>query len=95
MLRVKVAFHSHQMDPLRAEVRRSLSTIRSKQPTIPMYSTVTGQSIVAGELTADYWWRNIRELVMFASTVAKQIEDGHRVFIELGPPPSIQARSRN
>ncbi|MBA3773942.1 MAG: SDR family NAD(P)-dependent oxidoreductase [Ramlibacter sp.] len=87
LLHVNVAFHSHHMDPLEAQVRSSLGGIQSRPPRIPMYSTVTGKRIGAQELTADYWWRNIREPVLFAPTVATQLEDGHQVFIELGPHP--------
>ncbi|OGB22453.1 MAG: hypothetical protein A3I66_04080 [Burkholderiales bacterium RIFCSPLOWO2_02_FULL_57_36] len=87
LLRVNVAFHSHHMDPLEAEVRSSLAGIQSQQPRIPMYSTVTGKRIAASELTEDYWWRNIREPVLFAPTVTTQLEDGHQIFIELGPHP--------
>lgn len=87
LLRVNVAFHSHHMDPLEMDVRSSLVGIQSRAPLIPMYSTVTGRRIAVQELTADYWWRNIREPVLFAPTVTTQLEDGHQVFIELGPHP--------
>ncbi|WP_310739043.1 SDR family NAD(P)-dependent oxidoreductase [Streptomyces murinus] len=87
MLQVKVAFHSHHMDPLRDDVFESLSGITSGPADVPMYSTVTGAPVSAGELDAGYWWRNIREPVRFAPTIDRLIKDGHPTFIELGPHP--------
>lgn len=87
LLQVSVAFHSHQMDPLEAELRKSLADIRPRIASIPMYSTVTAQPIADRELDAGYWWENIREPVEFAPAIARQVDDGYRVFIELGPHP--------
>lgn len=86
-LQVKVAFHSHHMDPLQEELLSSLSGIVSGEAPIPFYSTVTGAVVPTGGLDADYWWRNIRQPVLFAPTIDRLIEDRHLAFIELGPHP--------
>ena len=60
LLHIDYAFHSKQMDPFEAELRASLKGMTSREPAVPAYSTVTGKLIEAGELDADYWWRNMR-----------------------------------
>ena len=87
MLQVKVAFHSHHMDPLKDELLSSLSGLASGPASIPMFSTVTGHIVPTGELDATYWWRNVREPVKFAPTVDRLIEEQHLAFVELGPHP--------
>lgn len=87
MLKVKVAFHSHHMDPLKDELLSSLSGLESGPATIPMYSTVTTDVVPTGELDAAYWWRNVREPVSFAPTIDRLIEHQHLAFVELGPHP--------
>ncbi|MFD4352142.1 SDR family NAD(P)-dependent oxidoreductase [Nocardia sp. NPDC058518] len=87
MLQVRVAFHSHHMDPLREELLTSLAGITSGPATVPMYSTVTADVVSTGALDAEYWWRNIREPVRFAPALDRLIGDQHRTFIELGPHP--------
>ncbi len=87
MLRVKVAFHSHQMDPLQGELKQSLAEISPRAPSLPMYSTVSARPIDGELLDADYWWANIREAVLFSPTIGELIRDGFRLFVELGPHP--------
>jgi acyl transferase domain-containing protein/NADPH:quinone reductase-like Zn-dependent oxidoreductase/surfactin synthase thioesterase subunit/ubiquinone/menaquinone biosynthesis C-methylase UbiE len=87
MLQVKVAFHSHHMDPLKDDLLSSLSGLTSVAPSIPMYSTVTGAVVPIGGLDADYWWQNVREPVRFAPTIDRLIEEQHLAFVELGPHP--------
>lgn len=87
VLEVRVAFHSHHMDPLHDELLTSLSGIASGPAAVPMYSTVTADVVPTGGLGAEYWWRNIREPVRFAPAIDRLIEDQHLVFVELGPHP--------
>ncbi|HEX6341990.1 SDR family NAD(P)-dependent oxidoreductase [Umezawaea sp.] len=87
VLQVSVAFHSHHMDPLRDELLSSLAGITSGPSSIPMYSTVMADVVPTGALDAGYWWRNVREPVLFAPTVDRLVEAGHPAFVELGPHP--------
>lgn len=87
MLQVRVAFHSHHMDPLKDELLSSLSGVASGPASIPMFSTVTGAIVPTGALDAAYWWRNVREPVQFAPTIDRLIEEQHLAFVELGPHP--------
>jgi amino acid adenylation domain-containing protein len=95
LLRVDYAFHSRQMDPFERELRESLTDLRPKAPTIAMFSTVTGTAVRAGELSADYWWRNMRQAVLFGAAIDTAIEAGFDTFLELGPHPALAAPIRH
>ncbi len=89
LIKVDVASHSPQMDPIRSELVDLLQSIQPQAAAIPFYSTVT-QDICAGELLdADYWGRNLRQPVRFSETVQKLLEDEHVIFIEMSPHPIL------
>ena len=89
LIKVDVASHSPQMDPLRPELVQSLAGIQTQATTIPFYSTVT-QNICAGQsLDAEYWGMNLRQPVRFSATIEQLLEDDHVVFIELSPHPIL------
>jgi hybrid polyketide synthase/nonribosomal peptide synthetase FtdB len=90
-LHVEVPYHSPAMCAIKAELLQSLAIIAPRQETIPLYSTVTGKRIDGTELNADYWWRNVREPVLFAKAVQEMIDDGYTGFIEIGPHPVLGA----
>ena len=56
-LKVRYAFHSAQMDPIRDELLAALEGIRPRPATLPLFSTVTGRPIEGPELGPEYWWR--------------------------------------
>jgi acyl transferase domain-containing protein/acyl carrier protein len=88
-LKVEVAYHSYQMDPLECELRRALATVRPSATLIPFYSSVTGKQMNGCELDANYWWRNIRETVRFREAMESLSADDHRLFVEVGPHPVL------
>lgn len=94
-LRVDYAFHTRLMDPFEAELRRSLESMSSHCSEIMMFSTVTGKAVQAGELNADYWWRNMREPVMFHSALEVAINQGFNTFLELGAHPVLSGPARS
>ena len=90
-LEVDYAFHSHLMDPARDPLLRELNGISPRLVSLPMYSTVMVSPIDGTELDADYWWRNVRQPVHFATAVDRMIRDGHHVFLELSPHPVLSS----
>ena len=86
-LPIDYAFHTHQMDPIRDDLLKSLADIKPRSGRIPFISTVTGSTIDGSELDAEYWWRNVRDPVKFERGVAKIIDRGIGLFLELGPHP--------
>ncbi|MFP4493289.1 MAG: SDR family NAD(P)-dependent oxidoreductase [Puniceicoccaceae bacterium] len=88
-LRVEVAYHSPQMDPLRGELLESLSGLRPRAASLPLYSTVLGGRSGGPEWTAGYWWENVRNPVRFAECAEALLKEGRSVFLEVGPHPVL------
>ncbi len=88
-VKVDVASHSPQMDPLQAELKALLQNLQPHAAAIPMYSTVLG-NVVAGEsLNAAYWMKNLRQPVLFTDTVQKLIHANHLTFVEISAHPIL------
>ncbi|HET9954840.1 MAG TPA: type I polyketide synthase, partial [Polyangiaceae bacterium] len=88
-VKVDVASHSPQVDPLLAELVSQLTDLAPVTETIPIYSTVTGRALSGSEQTARYWADNLRKPVRFADAVEGLIEQGFRLFVELSPHPLL------
>ncbi|WP_300273093.1 type I polyketide synthase [Halomonas sp.] len=84
------AFHSPAMDPIEAGVVGSLSAITPLAERLPYVSTVTGARLAGSELGAEYWWHNIRQPVRFDDAIKALIDDGTRLFIEIGAHPILR-----
>jgi acyl transferase domain-containing protein len=102
-IKVDVASHSSQVDPILDQLFQSLFEIAPQPARIPMVSTVTGEFALregdAGtSMDASYWVRNLRQCVLLAPAVKRLCESGHDLFIELSPHPilipSIESAAR-
>nr|WP_113868954.1 type I polyketide synthase [Brenneria salicis]NMN92946.1 coronafacic acid polyketide synthase Cfa6 [Brenneria salicis ATCC 15712 = DSM 30166]RBP58619.1 coronafacic acid polyketide synthase Cfa6 [Brenneria salicis ATCC 15712 = DSM 30166]RLM29370.1 polyketide synthase [Brenneria salicis ATCC 15712 = DSM 30166] len=85
----EVAGHSPQVAILKAEViahapRNILSSAHAAY-----YSSVAGARYSASDFQPDYWYRILREPVLFENTIRALIKDGHRLFIEVSPHPVL------
>ncbi|ERN40832.1 polyketide synthase module [Rubidibacter lacunae KORDI 51-2] len=89
VLNVDVPFHSYHMDAIADELCEVLDGITWREPDIPLYSTVTGSRATGFGYDGAYWWRNVREPVMFAQAVEALVEAGHRTFLEIAPHPVL------
>ncbi len=88
-VKVDVASHSPQVDPLLPALGRQLTSLAPRGTKSPMWSTVTGAPVRGPELDAGYWARNLREPVRFADVARALIEREHALFIELSPHPIL------
>ncbi|HEU4597695.1 MAG TPA: type I polyketide synthase [Pyrinomonadaceae bacterium] len=88
-VKVDIASHSPQMEPLREDLLEALGDVRPQPPALPIYSTVTGEFSRELRFDAEYWWRNLREPVLFSDTVLRLLESGHQTFLELSPHPIV------
>jgi acyl transferase domain-containing protein/dienelactone hydrolase/acyl carrier protein len=88
-LRVEVAYHSHQMDEIREPLLAALRGIRPRQARIPLASTVTGELVSGTELDAGYWWRNVRQPVLFAAALGRVLRFSPGMVLEIGPHPVL------
>ncbi len=89
LVKVDVASHSPQMEPLAAELARALDGLSSGPVRLPIYSTVLGCRAEGEAFGAGYWARNLREPVLFGGSVSLLAGDGVTVFVELGPHPIL------
>jgi phthiocerol/phenolphthiocerol synthesis type-I polyketide synthase B len=88
-IKVDVASHSPQMEPLAAELAAELADLAPAAARIPMYSTVLARRAEGAELIGDYWGENLRQTVLFGQTIERLLADGADVFVELGPHPVL------
>jgi amino acid adenylation domain-containing protein len=88
-LAVEYAFHSPLMDPVRDALRAALAEIRPRATSVPLVSTVTGGPVDGRLLDADYWWRNVRQAVLFADAMGTLAAAGAHVAVEVGPHPVL------
>lgn len=89
MLKVDVAYHSKQMESMRAAFLEAIADLDAHPPQIPLYSTVLGARIDAQMQRPDYWWRNVLEPVRLRDAVAQLGRDGFDTFLEVGPNPVL------
>ena len=91
LLDLDYAFHSREMDRIKSILAEDLDGLAPhKTEKVTFVSTVTGDALNGSFLNADYWWRNVREPVLFAKAVEKLAEIGCRVFVEIGPHAILQ-----
>ncbi|HEX7302328.1 type I polyketide synthase [Lentzea sp.] len=86
---VDYASHSAQVESIREELLEVLSGVTPKSCEVPFYSTVTGGLIDTAELTAEYWYENLRRTVLFDQATLAAVEDGLHVFVEVSPHPVL------
>lgn len=83
------AFHSQHMEPIRQDLLKSLQGLQARPATVRFFSTVTGGELAGPELTAEYWWDNIRQPVEFSPAIQALAQDGYLTFLEIGPHPVL------
>lgn len=88
-VKVDVASHSHQMDPLLEDLKRAVQWIEPKSTVVEIFSSVETQSVAGESLGADYWAKNLRNTVEFATTIQNMIEEGYSHFVEVSPHPTL------
>ncbi|MGV9675840.1 type I polyketide synthase [Nocardia sp. NPDC003482] len=93
-LRVEVPYHSRLMDPILDELRTVLAELKPMAPTVPLYSSVTGEAVLGPDWDAEYWCANVREPVRFADAIGTLIAADSRVFLEVGPHPVLSGNIR-
>jgi acyl transferase domain-containing protein/NADPH:quinone reductase-like Zn-dependent oxidoreductase/SAM-dependent methyltransferase/acyl carrier protein/NADP-dependent 3-hydroxy acid dehydrogenase YdfG len=89
-LKLDYAFHSRSMDPIRSRLQAALGGLAPRSGTTPFVSTITGETLPGTDLDADYWWRNVREPVLFGAAVTTLVDElGCGTIVEIGPHPVL------
>jgi 6-methylsalicylic acid synthase len=84
-----VAFHSHHMDALTADLAASVDSLASAEPAIPVYSTSLADPRGDDPRDGGYWAGNLRNPVRFNGAVRAALADGYRAFLEVSPHPVV------
>ncbi|KAF2713296.1 hypothetical protein K504DRAFT_398387 [Pleomassaria siparia CBS 279.74] len=96
-LKVEQAYHSHHMLAFGEAYHQAMvnSGVTGSVPTIPFFSSVTGDlqvSTKASPLGPSYWQANLERPVLFRSAVTKILKSSaiaNEVFLELGPHSAL------
>ncbi|WP_425426502.1 SDR family NAD(P)-dependent oxidoreductase [Amycolatopsis australiensis] len=86
---VDYASHSAQVEAIRERILADLAPVEPSTVDTVFFSTLTGGEIDTAELTADYWYRNLRDTVRFEDAVRAAIAGGHTVFVESSAHPVL------
>lgn len=86
-------FHCALVDPIQDPLTTALKDLAPQAGTTAeacdFISTVEGTALPATLLDATYWWRNVRQPVLFQAAVDELLAKGHRAFLEIGPRPIL------
>ncbi|GAA3219241.1 type I polyketide synthase [Actinocorallia longicatena] len=91
MIESRFASHSAHIEQVRELLAERLAPVEPRAGTIPFFSTVTGDWLDTRELTAGYWYENLRRTVRFEESVRALHDQGFRTFIESSPHPVLAA----
>ncbi|PHH62211.1 hypothetical protein CDD81_7338 [Ophiocordyceps australis] len=100
-LHVETAYHSVHMQEIGSvyENRLKQRILNGKGPTIPFYSSVTGQRHIAkASLGPAYWRNNLEKPVLFNKSInslLSNLEHDHDIiFLEIGPHATLEGPLR-
>ncbi|HET9652615.1 MAG TPA: acyltransferase domain-containing protein, partial [Usitatibacter sp.] len=89
------AFHSPMMEPILEEFGRFVAQVPLAPPKLRYVSNVTGDWITAAQATdPQYWVKHLRGTVRFADGVRRLMDEGVRVFLEVGPGTTLSGLVR-
>ncbi|WP_319355090.1 acyltransferase domain-containing protein, partial [Streptomyces ipomoeae] len=86
---VDYASHTHHVEGIREQLLMVLDGIEPQPARVPLFSTVDGTWLDTTVMTAEYWYRNLRQTVGFGTAVESLYAEGHRVFVETSPHPVL------
>ncbi len=83
------ATHTATVELAHEELVAALEPIAPRAGEVPFYSSVTGGPLDTSQLNAEYWFRNVRQPVLYEQAVRALLEDGKRAFIDAGTHPVL------
>ncbi|MGE5480584.1 MAG: amino acid adenylation domain-containing protein, partial [Chloroflexota bacterium] len=90
ILKVSLASHSRMMQPILDEYEKIVAGVDLHEPRCVYMSNMTGEPVREGEATTPRYWANqIRSCVRFGDSLNRLIEDGYRIYLEIGPSPVL------
>ena len=93
-LPVAGAYHSPLMQPAQAGLAGALAKVELREPSVPVYSNVTGQAHAAAGTIAGTMVDQVTSPVKWEACIRAMIADGVTRFIELGPGTALSGFMR-
>ncbi|WP_446696886.1 type I polyketide synthase [Streptomyces zagrosensis] len=88
-INVNYASHSPYVEAIQQQLAQDLAGITPTASDIPFYSTVTGTQLDTTQLTADYWYTNLRQPVLLTNATTTALNNHHTTYIEISPHPIL------
>ena len=89
MVKVDVASHSAQMEPVASSLVPELASLVPAAERVPIYSTLLARKAAASDFDPVYWGRNIRDTVLLGPAIGSMLDSGITLFVEIGPHPVV------
>jgi cytochrome P450 len=87
------AYHTSRMHVLRKLVNDFNAAITPRPSYCPYYSTSLGSVLPSGALIDKRFWQDLTESpVLTHTTICAALQDGHAVFVHLGPHPFLKGQ---
>ncbi|GLY39330.1 hypothetical protein Amsp01_053540 [Amycolatopsis sp. NBRC 101858] len=88
---VDYASHSAHVEAIEDALLEALAPVTPREAEIPLHSAVLGERIDTGTMDAGYWYRNLRQTVLFDTAVRGLAEAGFTTFVEVSAHPVLAA----
>lgn len=95
LLQVSHAFHSPLMEPMLAEFGQLASRLTFHPPRLRLVANVSGTLAGSEIASAAYWQQHVRQPVRFAAGMQTLAAHGCRIFVEVGPKPTLLGMARH
>ncbi|MFD0417097.1 type I polyketide synthase [Streptomyces sp. NPDC127108] len=87
---VDYASHSSYVEQIEPQIAEALASVTPQAARIPLFSTLTGEWLDANTpMDAGYWYRNLRQTVLFEHATRGLLAEGHGLFLEMSPHPVL------
>ncbi|WP_037827516.1 acyltransferase domain-containing protein, partial [Streptomyces sp. NRRL B-1347] len=77
---VDYASHSSYVEQIEAQIAEALADVTPQGAEVPLYSTLTGTWLDV-PMDAGYWYRNLRQTVLFEHATRGLLAEGHGLFL--------------
>src|SRR5262245_48264086 len=91
LLDVSHAFHSPLMDSVLAPFNQLAHTLSFSPPNFTLISNLSGKPVSAEIQSPQYWTDHLRRPVRYAAGIQTLLEQGYKIFLEIGPLPTLLA----
>ncbi|WP_172382410.1 type I polyketide synthase [Streptomyces sp. MNP-20] len=85
---VDYASHSSYVEEIEAQILEALEGVSPQEAQVPLYSTLTGAWLDV-PMDGGYWYRNLRQTVLFEHATRGLLAEGHGLFLEMSPHPVL------